>query len=66
MRPLFRAALVLIVVALALSGCYVVPAPPPLAPGLGPPPPAYVVARPECGWWYGWGWYGWGWYGGPC
>ena len=66
MRALVGAALVLITVAVALGGCYVVPAPPPVAPGVGPPPPPYVLARPECGWRYGSGCYGWGWYGAFC
>ena len=53
-------------VAMAVTGCYVVPAPPPLAPGVGPAPPPYVLATPQCRWDYGWGWYGWGWYGTGC
>ena len=62
------AALVLLgaLVALGLAGCYVVPAPPPLAPGVGPPPPVHVLATPQCRWRYGEGWYGWGWYGFLC
>jgi hypothetical protein len=52
-------------VAAVLAGCYVVPAPPPLA-GIGPLPPPYVQATPQCRWDYGWGWYGWGWYSVGC
>lgn len=66
MRPMRTLALVLGLVAVACSGCYVVPAPPPLGPGLSPPPPPHVMATPQCGWQYGWGWYGWGWYGFLC
>jgi hypothetical protein len=47
-------------------GCYVVPAPAPIAPGIGPLPPPAVLATPQCRWEYGWGWYGWGWYGVGC
>jgi hypothetical protein len=65
-RRVLRSVLCLGVVAGTLAGCYVVPAPPPLAPGLGPPPPPYVLATPQCRWDYGWGWYGWGWYGLGC
>jgi hypothetical protein len=63
---LLRRGLLLGLVGAALSGCYVVPAPPPFGPGVSPPPPPYVVATPQCGWTYGWGWYGWGWYGWGC
>ena len=63
MKPMTRLALILGILAVALSGCYVVPAPPPPAPGMAPPPPPRVVTQPECRWTYGWGWYGWGWYG---
>jgi hypothetical protein len=58
-------ALLLCLATVALSGCYVVPAPPPIA-GMGPPPPPHVMATPQCGWVYGQGWYGWGWYGRAC
>ncbi|HEY7601364.1 MAG TPA: hypothetical protein VIB60_02550 [Methylomirabilota bacterium] len=61
-RRLLPAALLLGLVAVALGGCWVVPAPPPSA-GLPPVPPPYVRATPQCGWAYGPGWYGWGWYG---
>ena len=63
MKRIGRLALLLSLVAIAVSGCYVVPASPPLAPGVNPPPPPHVLATPQCGWSYGWGWYGWGWYG---
>jgi hypothetical protein len=56
------AALLLSLVAVALAGCWVVPAPPP-SEGLPPPPPPFVTSTPQCGWTYGPGWYGWGWYG---
>lgn len=59
---LARAALLLGVVAVALSGCWVVPAKGPSG-GLPPPPPPFVTGNPQCGWAYGPGWYGWGWYG---
>ena len=63
MKRIGTLALLLTLIAVALSGCYVVPAPPPLPGGVGPPPPPYVIATPQCGWSYGWAWYGWGWYG---
>jgi hypothetical protein len=61
-----RLAILLGLATVALAGCYVVPAPPPLGPGVGPPPPPRVLATPQCGWRYGTGWYGWGWYGWGC
>lgn len=63
MKQLVTLALLLSLVTVVLAGCYVVPAPPPVAPGVGPPPPPRVMATPQCGWQYGWAWYGWGWYG---
>ena len=66
MKPLATLVVLVSLVAVALSGCYVVPAPPPLAPGVAPPPPPRVTATPRCGWVYGTGWYGWGWYGRGC
>lgn len=65
-RQALRAAAVLALVVALLGGCYVVPAPPPVAPGVGPLPPPYVQATPQCRWEYGWGWYGWGWYAFGC
>ena len=62
MKRLVPLVLLLGVVTVALSACYVVPAPPPFG-GVAPPPPPYVTATPQCGWAYGEGWYGWGWYG---
>lgn len=62
MKGLVTSALLLSFVTVVLAGCYVVPAPPPLA-GVAPPPPPRVMATPQCGWQYGAGWYGWGWYG---
>jgi hypothetical protein len=55
--------LLLSLVSVVLSGCFVVPAPPPFG-GVVPPPPPHVTATPHCSWVYGQGWYGWGWYGG--
>ncbi len=66
MKRLGALAVLLGLVTVALPGCYVVPAPPPVAPGIGPPPPPYVLSTPQCGWQYGVGWYGWGWYGWAC
>jgi len=66
MRRGVALALLLGLLATALAGCYVVPAPPPAAPGMAPPPPPRVLATPQCGWQYGAGWYGWGWYGWGC
>ena len=63
MRRLVTLALLLSLLTVTLSGCYVVPARPPPASGATPPPPWNVVARPDCAWKYGFGWYGWGWYG---
>ena len=65
MTRLVTLTLLLSLVAVALAGCYVVPAPPPIA-GVAPPPPPYVTATPQCGWVYGQGWYGWGWDGRAC
>jgi hypothetical protein len=61
-----RTAFLLAAIAVMAAGCYVVPAPAPIAPGVGPPPPPSVLATPQCRWEYGWGWYGWGWYGVGC
>jgi hypothetical protein len=58
-------ALVAVLIALALGGCYVVPAPPPDPWGAPPPPPA-VLTGFSCQWMYGPGWYGWGWYATGC
>ena len=63
MKRIGRVALLLSLVAVSLSGCYVVPAPPPLPGGVSPPPPPHVMATQQCRWSYGWAWYGWGWYG---
>ena len=63
MRRILALVFILSLVGAALSGCYVVPAPPPFAPGVAPAPPPYVMGTPQCGWRYGVGWYGWGWYG---
>ena len=65
MKGLGTLVLLLSLVTVALSGCYVVPAPPPMA-GAVPLPPPYVRALPQCGWVYGQGWYGWGWYAWRC
>ena len=63
MKRLVPLMVLLSLVTAALSGCYVVPAPPPAA-GVLPPAPPYVTATPQCRWVYGRGWYGWGWYAG--
>ena len=63
MRRLVPLVLLLSLVTAVLSGCYVVPAPPPFA-GVPPPPPPHVTTTPYCRWVYGQGWFGWGWYGG--
>ena len=63
MKRLVTLTLLLSLVTVALSGCYVVPAPPPPASGASPLPSLPVVMRPDCAWKYGVGWYGWGWYG---
>jgi hypothetical protein len=39
--------LLLILLAVALTGCYVVPASAPVAPGVGPLPTPYVAATPQ-------------------
>jgi hypothetical protein len=66
MRRLSRRILFFGLLVFGLAGCYVVPAPPPIAPGVAPPPPPYVLATPLCRWDYGWAWYGWGWYSVGC
>ena len=61
MRGTMCLAVMLMLVALVLGGCYMVPAPPPSQTGAIPPLPAYAQAM-RCPWHYGHGWGGWGWY----
>jgi len=65
MRRVRVLALIVVLLGLALGGCYVVPAPPPDPWGVPPPPPAVLTSFP-CQWTYGHGWYGWGWYATGC
>ena len=60
-------ALIAVLVAIGLAGCYpIVPVPPP-PPGTAPAVPQFVRERPECRWVYGPGWSGWAWYSSvPC
>jgi hypothetical protein len=57
MKRLVPLGLLLSLVTVVLYGCYVVPAPPPVA-GVRPPPPPHVTATPHRGWVYGQGWDG--------
>ena len=66
MKRVVILALALSLITVALSGCYVVPAPPPVGRGVAPPPPPFVTTTPWCRWTYGLGWFGWGWYSSLC
>jgi hypothetical protein len=57
MKRLVPLGLLLSLVTVVLYGCYVVPAPPPVA-GVRPPPPPHVTATPHRRWVYGQGWDG--------
>jgi hypothetical protein len=61
MRGVTSLGAILLVLATALGGCYMVPGPPPAPNGAIPPLPPHAQTM-RCPWSYGNGWGGWGWY----